>query len=471
MRPASWPPASSSAPPWPPLWPASSGAPSCSTPGVGRWPGTVAHGVPGGWLDAVPAVLEGEGPGSRGTPRRAGLGSVACAALLRGATSKVCGRAVASRAGCPGSRCSTSRPLTAGGARRGAGPPAVSSAPAQAAGARRGVVLCPEGVPGRGGDLVPWLFAPRCRRIVGTANAVAAGWGNSAGGFVQLLMPALLAVSPLAMAAGVGVFESVCVCVGGGRGPAANARGPARGVCYFRHACRSEPNAAAVWWGRLCWPLTLPRTPLSSLAPSPSPPTLCTGHGAFAARLRRLARLLLRCGLAAGPGRRAGEALRAMRPCRSACRAPRAAPRAGSVAPCFAARTAPSPLCLTLWTASSPHWGPGTATAPCPAAMHRALHRLQVLACGQDLPGGNYATLRRRGDMIHPNTAREYWAACKNYRTWILVRVGLTRSGAVAQPCPPACLAVCGGLTAPAPPCAVLLLWILLWHGTDHEQW
>ncbi|KAL4420578.1 hypothetical protein ABPG75_010234 [Micractinium tetrahymenae] len=43
-----------------------------------------------------------------------------------------------------------------------------------------------------------------------------------------------------------------------------------------------------------------------------------------------------------------------------------------------------------------------------------------VLAFGQDLPGGNYAALRRRGDMIRPNTAREYWAACKNYRTWIL---------------------------------------------------
>lgn len=33
------------------------------------------------------------------------------------------------------------------------------------------------------------MFSPR---IVGTANAVAAGWGNSAGGFVQLLMPLLL---------------------------------------------------------------------------------------------------------------------------------------------------------------------------------------------------------------------------------------------------------------------------------------
>lgn len=32
------------------------------------------------------------------------------------------------------------------------------------------------------------------RRIVGAANAVAAGWGNSAGGFVQLLMPLVLQV-------------------------------------------------------------------------------------------------------------------------------------------------------------------------------------------------------------------------------------------------------------------------------------
>lgn len=30
------------------------------------------------------------------------------------------------------------------------------------------------------------------RRIVGSANALSAGWGNSAGGFVQLLMPLLL---------------------------------------------------------------------------------------------------------------------------------------------------------------------------------------------------------------------------------------------------------------------------------------
>jgi hypothetical protein len=33
------------------------------------------------------------------------------------------------------------------------------------------------------------------RRIVGTANALAAGWGNAAGGMVQLLMPLLLQVS------------------------------------------------------------------------------------------------------------------------------------------------------------------------------------------------------------------------------------------------------------------------------------
>ncbi|KAL4436328.1 hypothetical protein ABPG77_009890 [Micractinium sp. CCAP 211/92] len=45
---------------------------------------------------------------------------------------------------------------------------------------------------------------------------------------------------------------------------------------------------------------------------------------------------------------------------------------------------------------------------------------LLVLTLGQDLPGGNFGALRRRGDMIRPNTAREYWAACRNYRTWIL---------------------------------------------------
>lgn len=41
---------------------------------------------------------------------------------------------------------------------------------------------------------VPPIHLPNLCRIVGTANAVAAGWGNSAGGFVQLLMPLLLEV-------------------------------------------------------------------------------------------------------------------------------------------------------------------------------------------------------------------------------------------------------------------------------------
>lgn len=64
----------------------------------------------------------------------------------------------------------------------------------------------------------------------------------------------------------------------------------------------------------------------------------------------------------------------------------------------------------------------------------RPVPTLQVLAVGQDMPGGNYSTLRHRGNMIRPNTAREYWAACKNYRTWILVRgsTGMETGGGAA---------------------------------------
>lgn len=54
--------------------------------------------------------------------------------------------------------------------------------------ARDGAFACMFGVTPHGP-----VAAYTCR-IVGTANAVAAGWGNSAGGFVQLLMPLLLKV-------------------------------------------------------------------------------------------------------------------------------------------------------------------------------------------------------------------------------------------------------------------------------------
>lgn len=42
----------------------------------------------------------------------------------------------------------------------------------------------------------------------------------------------------------------------------------------------------------------------------------------------------------------------------------------------------------------------------------------QTLLLGQDLPRGNYAALRRRGALPAPNSARAYWAAGRNYRTW-----------------------------------------------------
>lgn len=44
----------------------------------------------------------------------------------------------------------------------------------------------------------------------------------------------------------------------------------------------------------------------------------------------------------------------------------------------------------------------------------------QVLSFGQDLPAGNYAALRRQGTLPRSNTAREYWAAARNYRTWVV---------------------------------------------------
>lgn len=45
---------------------------------------------------------------------------------------------------------------------------------------------------------------------------------------------------------------------------------------------------------------------------------------------------------------------------------------------------------------------------------------LMVLLLGQDLPAGNYSTLRRQGLMGRPNSRREYWAAVRNYRTWVM---------------------------------------------------
>ena len=56
---------------------------------------------------------------------------------------------------------------------------------------------------------------------------------------------------------------------------------------------------------------------------------------------------------------------------------------------------------------------------------------MQVLLCGQDLPAGNYGALRRCGSMQRAHTKPEYWAAGRNYRTWLFVRAG-TGEGARA---------------------------------------
>jgi hypothetical protein len=48
---------------------------------------------------------------------------------------------------------------------------------------------------------------------------------------------------------------------------------------------------------------------------------------------------------------------------------------------------------------------------------------LQVLVWGQDLPSGNYAALRRQGSMRASTPARNYRAAARNYRTWVLMIV------------------------------------------------
>ena len=59
-----------------------------------------------------------------------------------------------------------------------------------------------------------------------------------------------------------------------------------------------------------------------------------------------------------------------------------------------------------------------------PHAVHGPNKRLlQVLVWGQDLPGGNYAALRRRGSMRASTPARDYLAAARNYRTWVLMIV------------------------------------------------
>lgn len=62
------------------------------------------------------------------------------------------------------------------------------------------------------------------------------------------------------------------------------------------------------------------------------------------------------------------------------------------------------------------HARPRMAAAP----NHPHLMPRQVLLLGQDLPGGNYAALRRAGSLPRPNSGREFLAAVKNYRTWIL---------------------------------------------------
>lgn len=46
---------------------------------------------------------------------------------------------------------------------------------------------------------------------------------------------------------------------------------------------------------------------------------------------------------------------------------------------------------------------------------------MMVLIFGQDLPEGNYAELRQSGQKPKANSKREFLAAVKNYRTWILV--------------------------------------------------
>ncbi|GAB4819716.1 hypothetical protein N2152v2_006762 [Parachlorella kessleri] len=46
---------------------------------------------------------------------------------------------------------------------------------------------------------------------------------------------------------------------------------------------------------------------------------------------------------------------------------------------------------------------------------------LVVLFFGQDLPDGNYADLRQKGKKDKSKTHMEFWAAVKNYRTWVLV--------------------------------------------------
>ena len=46
---------------------------------------------------------------------------------------------------------------------------------------------------------------------------------------------------------------------------------------------------------------------------------------------------------------------------------------------------------------------------------------LAVLVFGQDLPDGNYAELRKSGQMDKSKSHMEIWAAVKNYRTWVMV--------------------------------------------------
>jgi len=46
---------------------------------------------------------------------------------------------------------------------------------------------------------------------------------------------------------------------------------------------------------------------------------------------------------------------------------------------------------------------------------------LAILIFGQDLPDGNYADLRKAGKKAAANGRREFLAAVKNYRTWIMV--------------------------------------------------
>jgi NNP family nitrate/nitrite transporter-like MFS transporter len=55
-----------------------------------------------------------------------------------------------------------------------------------------------------------------------------------------------------------------------------------------------------------------------------------------------------------------------------------------------------------------------------PGAMH-VLVALLVILLGQDLPGGSFAELKRKGSKDKASSHREFMTAILNYRTWILL--------------------------------------------------